>query len=49
MKMAGLSNPVFMRAINEGIIKPQLIKGRNRAMYLESEVLRVERKRKETT
>jgi predicted DNA-binding transcriptional regulator AlpA len=51
MKMAGLSHATFMKAINEGVIKPQLVKGRNRAMYLESEVLKVESKRRkrETT
>lgn len=48
MKMAGLSNATFMRAINEGIVKPQLVKGRNRAMYLESEVLKVESKRRKS-
>jgi hypothetical protein len=35
-----------MKAINEGIIKPQLVKGRTKAMYLESEVVKIERKRK---
>ncbi|MFT3749121.1 MAG: hypothetical protein QM768_12420 [Agriterribacter sp.] len=46
MKMAGISNAVFMKAIADGIVKPQLIKGRKKAMYLESEVLKVERKRR---
>jgi len=46
IKMAGVSNATFLKAINEGIIKPQLVKGRTKAMYLESEVLKIE-KRKE--
>jgi len=46
LKMAGISNDVFMKAINEGVVKPQLVKGRKKAMYLESEVLKIERKRK---
>ena len=46
LKMAGISNAVFMKAINEGMVKPQLVKGRKKAMYLESEVLKIERKRK---
>jgi hypothetical protein len=46
LKLAGISNATFLKAINDGIIKPQLVKGRTRAMYLESEVLKLERKRK---
>lgn len=46
LKMAGISNAVFMRAINEGIVKPQLVKGRKKAMYLESEVLKIEKKKR---
>lgn len=46
LKMAGISNAVFLRAIQEGIVKPQLIKGRKKAMYLESEVLKIEKKRR---
>jgi len=46
LKMAGISNATFMKAITEGIVKPQLIKGRKKAMYLESEVLKIEKKRK---
>ncbi len=46
MKMAGISNATFMKAITEGIIKPQLIKGRKKAMYLETEVLKIEKRRK---
>jgi hypothetical protein len=46
LKMAGISNITFLKAISDGIIKPQLIKGRKKAMYLESEVLKVEKKRR---
>ncbi len=46
LKIAGISNATFMKAINEGIIKPQIVKGRTRAMYFESEVLKIEKKRK---
>lgn len=46
LKMAGVSNQKFMKAINEGIITPQLVKGRSKAMYLESEVLKIEKKKK---
>jgi hypothetical protein len=46
MKMIGVSSAVFMRAINEGVVKPQLVKGRKKAMYLESEVLKIEKKKK---
>lgn len=46
LKMAGISNATFMKAINDGIVKPQLVKGRKKAMYLESEVLKIEVKRK---
>lgn len=45
LKMIGISNAKFLKAIGEGIVKPQLIKGRKRAMYLESEVLKIEKKR----
>jgi len=48
MKMAGISSAALIRAISEGIVKPQLIKGRKKAMYLESEILKVEKKRKQT-
>ena len=41
LKMMGISNARFMKAINEGIVKPQLVKDRKRAMYLESEVLKI--------
>ena len=46
LKMAGISNATFMRAISEGVVKPQLVKGRKKAMYLESEVLKIEKRRK---
>jgi hypothetical protein len=46
LKMAGISSAVFLKAINEGIVKPQLVKGRKKAMYLETEVLKIEKKRK---
>jgi hypothetical protein len=46
LKMAGISNASFMKAINEGKIKPQLVKGRKKAMYLESEVVKIEKGRK---
>ena len=44
--MVGISNATFMKAISEGIVKPQLIKGRKKAMYLESEVLKIEKGKK---
>jgi hypothetical protein len=46
MKIAGISSATFMRAINEGVVKPQLVKGRKKAMYLESEVLKIEKRKK---
>jgi len=46
LKMAGISNSVFLKAITEGIVKPQLVKGRRKAMYLESEVLKIEKRRR---
>ena len=49
LKMSGVSNATFLKAIHEGKIKPQLVKGRTRAMYLESEVLKIEKKRKSPT
>lgn len=45
LKMAGISNAVFLKAIQEGVVKPQLVKGRRKAMYLESEVLSIDRKK----
>jgi hypothetical protein len=41
LKITGASNAVFLKAINDGIVKPQLVKGRKKAMYLESEVLKI--------
>ena len=46
LKIAGISNATFLRAINEGVVKPQIVKGRTRAMYYESEVLKIEKRRK---
>ncbi len=48
LKITGASNAVFLKAINEGIVKPQLVKGRKKAMYLESEVLKIEVRRRRT-
>lgn len=50
LKMTGASKATFMKAINEGKIKPQLVKDRKRAMYLESEAVKlpVRRSRKST-
>lgn len=49
IKMAGISNATFMKAITEGVIKPQLVKGRKKAMYLESEVLKIEGRRRKVS
>jgi hypothetical protein len=49
LKMTGVSNATFLKAIHEGVIKPQLVKGRTKAMYLESEVLKIQKKKKPTT
>jgi hypothetical protein len=50
LKMTGASSAVFLKAINDGIVKPQLVKGRKKAMYLESEVLKIDvRKRRITS
>ena len=46
LKMTGASTAAFKRAIQEGIIHPQLVKGRTKAMYLESEVLKIQKKKK---
>jgi hypothetical protein len=48
LKIAGISNATFLKAINEGIVKPQIVKGRTRAMYFESEVLKIEKGRRKT-
>jgi hypothetical protein len=48
LKLTGVSNATFLKAVHEGIIKPQLVKGRSKAMYLESEVLKIQKKRKTT-
>jgi len=39
--MTGISNSTFIKAINEGLVKPHLIKGRKKAMCLESEILEI--------
>jgi len=39
LKMASASKATFMKAINEGTIKPQLVKDSKRAIYLESDHL----------
>jgi len=47
LKITGASSAVFLKAVNDGIVKPQLVKGRKKAMYLESEVLKIDvRKRR---
>ena len=46
LKLSGVSNATFMKAIHDGIIKPQLVKGRTKAMYLESEILKIEKRKK---
>src|ERR1700712_557736 len=47
MKMAGVSTAKFKKAIEDGIIVPQLIKGRTTAMYLESQVVKIVKKKVE--
>jgi hypothetical protein len=49
LKMTGASKATFMKAINEGKIKPQLVKDRKPAMYLESEVAKLPVRRRKTT
>lgn len=49
LKITGVSNATFLRAIQEGVIKPQLVKGRTKAMYLESEVLKIQKRPKRST
>ncbi|WEK20460.1 MAG: hypothetical protein P0Y49_04825 [Candidatus Pedobacter colombiensis] len=46
LKITGASSAVFLKAIEQGIVKPQLVKGRKKAMYLESEVLKIEVRRR---
>jgi hypothetical protein len=46
LKMTGISNASFLKAIAEGTIKPQLVRGRKKAMYLESEVIKIEKRKK---
>ncbi len=45
-KMAGISNATLLKAITDGVVKPQLVKGRKKAMYLESEILKIEKRKK---
>ncbi|MHB8209033.1 helix-turn-helix transcriptional regulator [Mucilaginibacter sp.] len=49
LKMTGISNSTFLKAINEGVVKPQLVKGRKKAMYLESEILKIEAQRRKSS
>jgi hypothetical protein len=46
MKMAGVSYATLIKAVHNGIVKPQIVKGPTRAIHLESEVLKIEKKRK---
>ena len=46
LKMTGISNATFIKAINEGLVKPQLVRGRKKAMYIESEVLKIEKRKR---
>ena len=46
MKMTGISKATLMKAIADGLVKPQIVKGRTKAMYLESEVLKIEKKKR---
>ena len=48
LKITGISSSAFLKAINDGIIKPQLVKGRKKAMYLESEVLKIDSRRRKS-
>lgn len=48
LKITRASNAVFLKAINDGVVKPQLVKGRKKAMYLESEVLKIQVRRRRT-
>jgi hypothetical protein len=40
--MPKINNAVLIKAINNGIVKPQLVKGREKAMCLEFEGLKIE-------
>jgi len=40
-KLIGASNAVFLKAVEDGKLKPQFLKGRKKAMYFESEVLKI--------
>ena len=45
LKITGASNAAFLKAINDGVVKPQLVKDRKKAMYLESDVSNIEVRR----
>jgi predicted DNA-binding transcriptional regulator AlpA len=49
LKMTGISNSTFLKAISDGVVKPQLVKGRKKAMYLESEILKIEAQRRKSS
>lgn len=49
MKLAGISSAALTRAIHDGIVKPQLVKGRMKAMYLESEILKIEKRKRQAS
>lgn len=49
LKLSGVSNATFLKAIHDGRIKPQLVKGRSKAMYLETEILKIEKKKRSST
>lgn len=40
--MPGINNAVLIKAINNSIVKPQLVEGREEAMYLEFDGLKIE-------
>lgn len=42
LKILGITNATFLKAVNAGIVTPQLVKGRKKAMYLESEVMKIQ-------
>jgi hypothetical protein len=46
LKIAGISNATLEKAINEGMVKPQLIKDRKHMMNFESEILKIQKRRK---
>jgi hypothetical protein len=46
LKLSGVGNAPFLKAIQNGAIKPQLIKGSGKPMHLESEVLKIDKRKK---